>query len=128
MEAREARDRARVTPDDIAKLVTGYTYTYATEYDIQAALHRLLVDAGANVAREVKTSAGRIDLTVDRIGIEVKTKGPASGVRSQLARYALTGDFDHLLLITTRSQHTPCAGDYQTHAGPVPVRVVVLNR
>lgn len=54
MEAREARDRARVTPDDIAKLVTGYTYTYATEYDIQAALHRLLVDAGARRLPQAK--------------------------------------------------------------------------
>lgn len=117
------------TAQEIARVINGYTYRYASEYDIQAAVHQALTDAGVDATREVRTDAGRIDLVVGRIGIEVKTKGPAAAVRRQLSRYALTGDFDELVLVTTRSQHMACGGNCLGRDGSaVNVSVVVLNR
>lgn len=114
----------------IAQVIGSYQYRYASEYEVQAAVHQALTDAGIASTREVRTDAGRIDLVAGSVGIEVKTKGPAAAVRRQLSSYALTGDFRELLLVTTKSQHRACAGDYPgpNGAAPVPVHVVVLNR
>ena len=47
----------------------------------------------------------RIDLIVDRVGIELKLKGPVSAVTRQLARYAQSTRLDSLVLVTTRAKH-----------------------
>lgn len=109
-----------VSVDDIAAAVSGCRFQFADEYGLQALLAEALADLGP-VEREVRVpGAGRIDLVVGRIGIEVKVAGSPAAVGRQLRRYRDSGCFDGLVLATTRPAHLTLADT----AAP-PVRVVV---
>jgi hypothetical protein len=83
-----------------------HSFRAASEAELQAALAEALLRAGFNVAREVRLSArDRIDLTADRVGIEVKVGGAVTDVIRQLDRYASHGALSALLLVTTRIMH-----------------------
>lgn len=84
-----------------------FTFTHASESDLQTAIESALEEAGEDAEREVDVpGAGRIDfLTSARVGIEIKVRGAIAEVAEQLQRYAQSDLVDELLLITTRGQH-----------------------
>ncbi len=97
-----------MTPFDIANRLSRAAIRATDEVEIQNAIERALVAAGVTVVREVDVGeAGRIDFEVPdvRLGIEVKVKGSAKDVTEQLSRYAETGRYDVVLLVTTLRRH-----------------------
>lgn len=97
-----------MTPADVSRLLSRATIRATDEVEIQGAIERALVAAGLEVLREVDVgAAGRIDFELPglRLGIEVKVKGSAKDVTEQLSRYAETGRYDAVLLVTTLRRH-----------------------
>ena len=93
---------------DVAIALGDAQLTFITEDDLQAELARVLTEHGACATREVVLvggALGRIDLVVDRVGIEVKTDGGRADVLRQLQRYAHAPELDELVLVTTRTKH-----------------------
>lgn len=87
-------------------------FCWSTEDELQQGVAAALEAAGYIAAREVRLNAhDRIDLVVGRIGIEVKTAGTWRDVRRQLERYARSGRFDTLVLVTTRPTHRRIGAD-----------------
>jgi hypothetical protein len=81
------------------------------EAELQEGLAEVLTRAGYRVEREARLSArDRIDLLVDRVGIEVKVGGPAGSVVRQLERYADSEDLDALVLASSRRHHLAMPG------------------
>lgn len=97
-----------MTPADVSRLLSRTSIRATDEVEIQGAIERALVAAGLEVLREVDVgAAGRIDFEVPglRLGIEIKVKGSAKDVTEQLSRYAETGRYDAVLLVTTLRRH-----------------------
>lgn len=95
---------------ELLTVLRGARYRYATEDELQQALAAALTGAGYTVEREVRlNSRDRIDLLVDRVGIEVKIAGERRTVERQLARYSESDLVDELVLVTTRARHRPPA-------------------
>jgi protein gp37 len=97
-------------------------FRFASEDELQLALATALGQAGLDVEREVRLDAqSRIDLQIGRVGIEVKVAGKPDSVLRQLKRYAESGRFDALVLVTSRVRHAlPAAID------GVPLHIVQL--
>ena len=111
--------------DSVAELIRSKRYRYNRETDLHVLLERVLVDAGITVHREVPIgAAGVIDMVLPgRVGVEVKVTGQTAAVWRQLRRYAASGHFDRLLLVTTCARHV--AGLPAT-LHDIPVHTVVL--
>ncbi|MBO0872641.1 MAG: hypothetical protein J2P19_04560 [Pseudonocardia sp.] len=113
------------TAGAVAAVVTAHRYRYANEADLQAGIAAALRSAGYPVRREVPLSRrDRIDVLVDRVGVEVKLAGRLPDVTRQLARYARTGRVDELVLVTTRAEHRRCPD----RLNGLPVQVAWLNQ
>jgi hypothetical protein len=97
------------TVEAVVAVLRRHRYAWANETDVQAQLAAVLAEAGFTVKREVRLGGtlGRIDLIVDRIGIEVKVKGSAEDAARQLQRYAGSCALDALILATTHRAHLP---------------------
>ena len=122
--------------DELVSTLSRAKLTGAHERQVQDAIERALVDAGAPFSREVSLGeAGRIDFEVElprvplsaeqlraltpaggltctpvlplrpRLGIEIKVQGGLREVTEQMARYAETGRYTSLLLVTTKRLH-----------------------
>lgn len=95
----------------VAAVVRGYRFTYATEKQLQDGIETALRGAGWEPGREVtiagpgKANAGRIDLLVERIGVEVKIQGGANAVAHQVQRYLQSPDLDGVVLVTGKVAH-----------------------
>lgn len=90
----------------IAAAVRGFRFRYASEDELQRGIAKALAGAGFVVEREVRLDgASRIDLLVDRVGIEVKVDGNARTVARQCARYLAHEPLDGLILVTNRVRH-----------------------
>ena len=64
---------APVTAEGVCDVLQTHRVVYSSEADLQAGLAGALTGAGMDVAREVRLNArDRIDLLIDRLGIEVK--------------------------------------------------------
>jgi hypothetical protein len=110
------------TADDVLDVLTGYRYTHGDEDGLQAALAAALTAAGYPVRREVVLSpADRIDLLVDRVGVEVKVAGTFTSVAGQMIRYARSDLVDELVLVTTVPAH-----DMPSTLGGKPLRTLHL--
>lgn len=97
-----------LTADEVCSLLGGFRFAFADEDDLQQGLADALASLGLAPEREVRLgSAGRIDLLVDGVGIEVKVTGQAARVSAQLSRYAERPEVRELLLVTTRARHRP---------------------
>jgi hypothetical protein len=98
--------RDPVDADAVLGAIAARRYVHNNEDQLQAALADALEDAGYPVQREVILSpTDRIDLLVDRVGIEVKVKGTFVAVAGQLLRYARSDLVDELVLVTTVPAH-----------------------
>lgn len=114
-----------MTASEIADIVRGFAYAYRNEADVQAAVVELLSSKGHAVMSEVPlTDRDRIDLVVDRVGVEIKIKGSAANVARQLQRYAESDLIDELVLVTGISRHEAFLG---ATIGGKPVTVVWIG-
>lgn len=90
----------------ILDVLAAHRFSYASEDDLQQGLASALAAAGHLVEREVRLdNRSRIDLLVDRVGIEVKVAGKTRSVLSQLQRYAWSDRLDGLVLVTGCVRH-----------------------
>lgn len=90
----------------IAKVFSTAQFRYANEDQLQHGLELALQNAGLRPVREVRlTPRNRIDLMVERIGIEVKVAGTRRDVLAQITRYADSDQVDGLVLVTTNPRH-----------------------
>lgn len=96
---------AGLTGADVARTLAGYRLPVSNEADMQRAIDRAFSNDGMPHRREVAKGADRIDFVVGRVGVECKVDGSVAEVTRQLERYALWGELDELLLVTTRGQH-----------------------
>jgi hypothetical protein len=100
--------RQAVTVAGVVAVIAAHRFGHATEAELQA---DVLTRAGYSVKREARLSArNRIDLLVDRIGIEVKVDGSAGNVVRQLERYADSEALDALVLASSRRHHLAMPG------------------
>lgn len=92
--------------DKIVAILNQYSFNYSSEDELQTAIAGALKDAGILVTREVDLDKhNRIDILIERIGIEIKINGSLSAIERQLLRYAKSPLIDSLILITTKSKH-----------------------
>jgi hypothetical protein len=113
------------TVEQVLSVLQGLALTHANEDEMQRGIADALSAAGIDFVREqVVGSHGRIDFAVGRIGIECKVAGPATRVYLQVAGYLDSGEFDAIVLATTRRAHA--AIDYIAPRG-CPIRVVVFD-
>lgn len=88
-------------------------FTGRSEADFQAAIERRLVEMAVIFQRERRLpgKGGRIDFSLEvdglRLGIECKAVITGGDTARQLLKYALTEEFDHLVLLTTRAYQLP---------------------
>lgn len=117
---------AKAQADQLAELLGLWRYTWLDEHGLHMQLANVLLDAEYAVRSEVPLGGrlGRIDLVVERTGIEVKVKGTAEEVVRQLQRYAHSDALDALVLATTRYAHT----DVPDEIGGKPVAVAYLAK
>ncbi|HET7588612.1 MAG TPA: hypothetical protein VFK14_00280 [Solirubrobacterales bacterium] len=99
-----------------------HTFQFANEDELQQGLAAALTSEGLDVEREVRFDKhNRIDLLVDRIGIEVKVKGGTAEVHRQLCRY--TPHVDQLVLVTIKAGHVQ---DLPSEIEGTPLSVVFI--
>lgn len=94
------------------------------EYDIHAAVARVLEQAGLNCRHECPIAPRcRIDFLAGRIGIEVKKGRPSTGaLKKQLVRYLASEELDGMVVVMQKGVALP-----EQIAGK-PVKIVSLNR
>jgi alkanesulfonate monooxygenase SsuD/methylene tetrahydromethanopterin reductase-like flavin-dependent oxidoreductase (luciferase family) len=95
-----------VSAEAIAAALDGFRFVWRDEYELQDGIASVLSAAGWPVRREVPLAPRcRIDLLVDRVGVEVKVAGSPEVVARQLQRYARQGALTGLVLATTCPAH-----------------------
>lgn len=95
------------TAEDIIAAIHGFEFHYSDEHQLQEGLAAALTERGFDVRREVRlNSHDRIDLVVDRVGIEVKIQGRAASVQRQCRRYLASDALDEVVLVTSRPRHS----------------------
>lgn len=91
---------------EIASVLRSYRWGWDSEQQLQTAIRDVLSMRGYTVAAEQTVAPGcRIDLLVDRVGIEVKIEGSPATVSRQLRRYLASPMLDELVLVTAKSRH-----------------------
>ena len=115
------------SPHQLAEIIETGRHTFTTEDELQASIHDQLTALGGDTIREVRLTGGlgRIDLQIGAVGIEVKTKGPASTVVRQLLRYTHAEELEHLLLVTTRAKHVQAVNALEPTR--IPITAVYLG-
>lgn len=110
--------------DSVAQALQGCAGYWNSEAQLQTLLADRLSEAGFDVAREVALGdCGRIDLMVDRVGIEVKVNGSLTAVLRQVHLYATGGQLDAVVLVSTRTAHC----NVPLVVAGIPARVVWLS-
>jgi hypothetical protein len=96
-----------VSAAGICQLIHAAKFRFASEYDLQAGIAKLLTDEGVAFEREVRINKkDRLDFLISGgIALEVKVDGALSSVTRQLFRYAGQPEVTHLVLVTTRAMH-----------------------
>lgn len=99
-------DTPPATVAQVSEILRRYHFSFTDEYQLQDGIEQALRLAGLSVRREVRlNSRDRIDLVVDRVGIEVKVAGQTSNVARQCRRYLESEVLDDLILVTNRPRH-----------------------
>lgn len=112
----------------LAKVLTGYRYSYTHESDLQVQIAEALLIAGITAVREVEIGPGnRIDFMVRRTGIEVKVDGSLPQALRQVDRYLKRDEIDCVLVASTKIWAPQYPGELHTLRGK-PVRVLRLAR
>jgi hypothetical protein len=93
-------------PDEIGMLLSGYTFNFANEKDLQEAIALIFTKEKIPFEREKELpGCGRIDFMLGDIGLEVKVGHAYADVVRQLHRYAKEECLSTLILVTTRLLH-----------------------
>lgn len=101
-----AQGRARVSAVGLIEVLGGHRFLWSSEAELQRGLADAIVAAGVDVEREVRLNArDRVDLLVDRLGVEVKVAGAWRDVERQLRRYLESPLLDELVLVTAKALH-----------------------
>lgn len=109
--------------DRIVEVLSACTFRYARETQLHLGIEQALRASGFDPRPEVRIVGGRIDFIVGTTGIEVKVKGTAADLATQLARYSAEASLDSLLVVTTRTRHREVPRDLNGK----PVRVLLLG-
>lgn len=92
-----------LTLDKIVGAIRSHRFSYANEDELQEGLATVIANAGLEPVREVRLNGrDRIDILVERVGIEVKVAGGVTHPWDQLKRYAECEEIDALVLVTSR--------------------------
>lgn len=92
--------------DQVVDVIRGHRFRYVDEDELQQGLAAALSAAGLRVEREVRLDArSRIDLLVERVGVEVKVGGPAAALERQVQRYAASDAVDAVVVVSSRVRH-----------------------
>lgn len=76
------------TPEAVLSLLSGYTFTFTGERELQDRIDIVLGTSGMEFTREhVLSPKDRIDFLVGGVGIEVKIGGSSTGLIRQIHRY-----------------------------------------
>jgi hypothetical protein len=103
---RSRRNGSPTSAVEILDVLRAQRLLWSTEDELQRGLAAVLEGAGVDVVREVRLNArDRIDLLVDRVGIEVKVTGAWRDVERQLRRYLESDLLDELVLVTAKALH-----------------------
>lgn len=122
---RRPRPKVRVvTAEEIRDALKAYRFRYSTEKDLQAGIERALQAAKIPYEREKDLGGdlGILDFVVERIGVEIKTKGSPSQVARQLQRYCQSKDIDEIILVTGKVS----LGDLPPLLNGKPIHLVAL--
>lgn len=98
------------------------------ETDVQERIADRLTAAGVTFEREKRLpgDSGRIDfaLTLEgrRIGLELKVKSGGGNTARQLLKYALSDEFDELVLLTTKAFRLPVSS-FTSGQREIPVEI-----
>lgn len=99
------------TVEAVEAVLRAHRFRYVSEEQLQESIAAVLAKTWADVRREVRLDAhNRIDVVVDRIGVEVKVAGSHYDVARQCARYLTSDLIDGLVLITSRVRHLRAGG------------------
>lgn len=91
---------------DVLSALRATRFRWSTEEELQRGIAEVLELAGIPVRREVRLNChDRIDLLVERVGVEVKTAGAWRDVERQLRRYLESDLLDELVLVTAKAVH-----------------------
>lgn len=92
----------------VALLAEYDTMLYMNERDMQDGFTLLLDSRGVPYEREatLPSGAGRIDFRFNRVGLEMKMNGSLADLTRQLHRYAECGEFDVIVLASSRARLT----------------------
>jgi hypothetical protein len=91
---------------DVIAAIGQHRFLWSSEDDLQAGIYAALRALGEIPLREVRLNArDRIDLVVDRVGIEVKITGSWRDVSRQLNRYLESDQLDDVVLVTPVAAH-----------------------
>ena len=97
--------------DMLLDALKSYSYSFASEADLQAGVAAALTESGWSYDREASLSADdRVDFLVvsrggRRIALEVKVDGSCNEVARQLGRYCLHARVEAVILVTNRVKH-----------------------
>lgn len=122
----DTRFRDASTPADAALVVandlSGFTYRWTTEAELQAAMHTVLVERFHTDREKALSRRDRPDFLVNvgmfTVAIEVKVQASRSSVIRQLGRYAEHSSVDALLFASGRRTLVP-AMPQEIHGKPL---------
>jgi hypothetical protein len=99
-------EHSTASAEAVAAALGGFRFSWRDEYELQDGITSVLTAAGWAVRREVQLAPRcRIDLLIDRVGVEVKVAGTPEVVARQLQRYARQNALSGLVLATTCPNH-----------------------
>ena len=86
----------------VRAILTSRRWILTDESRLQEEIARVLLEAGADVEREVRLDArSRVDMMVGDLAIEVKTRGGVVALVSQLGRYTEHPRVSEVLAVVT---------------------------
>lgn len=91
---------------DLISLLSSYKFRFSTEAELQVAIEKVLIIAGAQFTKEaVLSNKDRVDFLLGSgIGIEVKIGGSAMQLARQVRRYCESDKITGLLVVVTKSK------------------------
>ena len=87
----------------VCAALTSHIFRFSSERDLQDGIEQVLNRLSVANKREARlTNEERVDFLVNRVAVEVKTKGNRVSVMRQLSRYAECPDVDAIVLVTAK--------------------------
>jgi hypothetical protein len=95
-----------MTAGEIARLIAGHRYEFATEAELQDQISGVLARAGVQAEREVRLDKlSRLDFLAGSIAIEVKIGSSRPQLLSQIHRYAQDTRISAIIVVSRKARH-----------------------